>query len=196
MSCIIFDVDGVILDYFKHFQSYMRLKKGIAPVMPYDRLPSSFGDIYPAHLLKGQTIGEIVAEMALNERYFSTIPFVHGAISSISRLAEKGHEIHLLTSCGNHELTIAARRKNLSSIMPAISSFSTLPLGASKADILRSFPDGSLFFDDHVRNCREAQKLGLVPFHVIPPGLSKGKTPFRTLSGWKEILQSIEEHIF
>lgn len=192
---LVFDVDGVILDYPKQFISFMENEKGIAPLTSFENEASySFDTMFPPSILGGRHISDFIIEMGMNLNYFSTIPYLGPAQSVLQKLHAAGFRIHLLTSCGNSEVTQQARRENLKAILPYISSLKMLPLGASKMVSLFSYEQGTMFFDDHERNYKAGLRAGLDAYRVLLPGehaLRNAHPDY--LSGWNDLVSAIQK---
>lgn len=182
---VVFDVDGVILNYMLSFERFM-IEKGICPLVPFsEERKWELTTMFPNDVLGGKSIYEYILEMNNCSKYFGNLSYINGAIESIKSFHNKGINIELLTSCGNSEAMKKLRMKNLKEILPYISKITILPIGANKKEFLLKYDTGVLFFDDYDKNCQDGIDAGLDVYRfkqgVISSSIKK------TVVNWNDI---------
>ncbi len=101
-----------------------------------------------------------VASM-FNKGYFRTLPVIEQAQSTIARLVELGHEIHILTACVDSPYCEAEKREWLAEHFPMINpaNWHFCPIGVSKAQWVKATTNDVLI-DDYKANLIDWAKYG------------------------------------
>lgn len=154
---LIFDIDGVVLDYVTGFFSWLNSEKGleasILPVEVNNFNLSRFFDHPP------EIFNKYYKEFGYSQA-FKEIECLEGILPFIQDMDKAGLNIHAVTACGD-DIISSARRECLREhgwSWP----IDTVELGASKFEKLSQFePAKSIFIDDLHHNLDDAHKLGM-----------------------------------
>ena len=115
------DIDGVLLDYSKHFNAYMA---SCYPSIEYDPL-----DTFPA---------KYVTTFQHSE-HFANLQSIDGALDGVRRLRRLPVNIRLLSSSVNNSIQRRSRLKNLTNVFGGFITRDAvlLPSGTNKSEWLR-----------------------------------------------------------
>lgn len=158
---IVFDVDGVLLDWLNPFLRWVQATKGIeTAIHPSEQTNYSLTTLFPdADMWE---IGKWVIDFNKTDR-FASLPAVDGAITAMTQIRDAFPDWDLVavTCPGNHPRIVAGRAHNISTLFPEIQSLTIMDYGASKRSALSLHPLGSLLIDDHPRYLDEAVCAGM-----------------------------------
>lgn len=154
---VIFDIDGVVLDYVSGFFQWLNAEKNLeASILPVEVNLFGLHNFFECH---PDEFKAFYTEFGYSQE-FRELECLDGIIPFIKELDHAGLRIHAVTACGD-EIISQARRECLSSKgweWPV----DTVELGASKYEKLAQFrPDRSIFIDDLYDNLNDAHKLGM-----------------------------------
>lgn len=157
---IIFDVDGVLLNYLENFTNYMKDVHGIhhSGGDNFTNCFYNFSDVFPE--INGD-IGKFIKEFSIHDSFSKITPLI-GSQDGIKLISKKYH-INAITSAGNSELTKSLRLKNLKLFFDWQDDWNIYftKLGESKIDFLSKYKDGTFFIDDLILNIIDAKKCNL-----------------------------------
>jgi hypothetical protein len=159
MTDIIFDADGVLIDYTKGFFGWMD-SQGHKPVCASDAVQDyAFTTAFP--FLSPEQILACVARFSQSPE-FEWLEPLEGAHEAVIHLRDLYPRSRLLcvTAPGDHPSTVAMRQSCLRPFL--MDKVICLPLGSKKSDVYRDAAPASLVIDDLLKHIVEAQDLGHV----------------------------------
>ena len=164
MKTILLDCDGVILDYetefIKHYTDKLKLnnKNKNIPNISLKSFEAFFN-------LPSEEITNMLKHFN-NSEMFENLEPVKDAGKILKKLHHLGFKLYVITSCGNSKDIIQKREKNLlNKIGNIFADIVYLPLRSSKYEALFKWKNsGYYWIDDHVKNCKIGDKLGLNSF--------------------------------
>ncbi len=158
---VIFDIDGVVLDWRGGFLSWLNRKHGHdLPRMPLHHSNDLGPSLSPP--LSDARYVQMIREFSLSLE-FSKLRAFDGAREFIQTIAESGMNICAVSSCGDG-LTKSLRLSCLEQEVGWQSewAFEALPLARSKLEsYLALFSAGDVTIDDHLPNIKDARSIGL-----------------------------------
>lgn len=194
---IIFDIDGVLLNYLGSFISFMKNKHNIMPSRNnnYYQCYYDFSDLYP-----NINICNYILEFSQSEDFENILP-IYGSQNGLELISKKYH-INAITSAGNHEITKKLRMNNLKKIFnwqdDWVVNFVTL--GGSKEYYLNKYKKGTIFIDDLITNLIDGKKASLNTIwfketknHILKDSFEEEYiNKFPITYGWKNLLIKLE----
>lgn len=178
------DVDGVLLDWFSQFKSFIH-SKNITPTA--DR-PSdwSLKDWLPDHDIVG-----LISEFNSSEA-FGDLPPLPDAMAAIPQLRKMGYRLVAVTSCSSEHGVVQRRRENLIRHFGHFEDIICLPLGTRKLDVLELYHP-TWWVEDRFEHALEGVEAGHKAVllnrphnqHLSHPGLIRAQD-------WHEILVAIQ----
>jgi phosphoglycolate phosphatase-like HAD superfamily hydrolase len=183
---IIFDCDGVLVDYVGGFRTFLKEVDGI------DTHPEGPRE-YDMRSWVGTTDMKFVIDRIkrfnTNEGgYFANLKPLPGAVDVVQRLREAGARESVLTQCDTNPATMKARKANLERIFGGFENIQFVDLGGSKKAYLEAHPR-SWFIEDNVVNAQLGAKTGHDTL-LIEYLHNRERSPdeaFRRVSCWREI---------
>lgn len=162
---VVFDADGVVLDYISGFFRYC-LSAGYEPACtPSEVTKYDMTDVFPG--LDSEKVVELFKAFSYSDQ-FASIPFFDGALDVI-RYAQ--HELRLnvvcVTSAGDDPSVVAKRNANLETC--GFNHIEVLPFRGSKRSIFRKLPLGTPVYDDLYDHVFEANNCGLNGVLMLRP---------------------------
>lgn len=183
---IIFDTDGVILDYQKAFMDYLQDRHNIpAVIKPAQGQYISLEDIFN---IDRKTFNSYVKKLSMDTEVFHRLPVIDGAIDAINELKEcyPDANMSVVTSVGDHPETVRMREQNLRDI-GFTGKITCLPLNGCKKAALSAYEPNSIFIDDMYKNVKVAREVG---HHAILFQSNIENDPMQANS-WPEALEII-----
>lgn len=165
-SHLIFDCDGVLLNWIESFKHYATFRHN-----------TEFSTSYPDnHALLGWALNktqEEVYEMIVSfnsSEMFENLGESLGASNTLKRLSGD-YSISVITSCSSEPEIIEKRRRNLDARFCNIKTLDLvcLPLGASKLEELKKYPKGSIWVEDSIKGALEGVEAGHRTFLINSP---------------------------
>lgn len=156
---LLLDADMVLLDYLEHFSRYLREQHALHPAVPCSEEGNyAMTTMYPQ--LGQSGLIAYIQEMARDRRYYASVPFLPGVKRGLAELSRQlpGVPFICVTACGEEAITRVMRLENLAPL--ALDDVITLPLHASKKDVLETFEPGCWFVDDMPHHVADAEELG------------------------------------
>lgn len=138
---ILLDVDGVLLDYDKAFESYYGLNDiALKPTYLYSE---RYG-------IEESLIIEMVNEFNESNAFSRIKPFANSE-KAISSFVQNGHELFIISSCGLSSKTYELRKDNLiTTFGDVFSDFHLIDYHKSKFNELEKYKDSEAFWIDDV----------------------------------------------
>lgn len=138
---ILLDVDGVLLDYDKAFESYYGLNDiALKPTYLYSE---RYG-------IEESLIIEMVNEFNESNAFSRIKPFANSK-KAISSFVQNGHELFIISSCGLSSKTHELRKDNLiTTFGDVFSDFHLIDYHKSKFNELEKYKDSEAFWIDDV----------------------------------------------
>lgn len=160
---IIFDADGVLLNYTEAFCGYMRHVHNIEQAIPTENQSRFDMQCLFPHV----NAFDYVKSFARHPS-FSEIEPCDGAVSGLRELRAElpDVKIHVVTSCGSDPVTREMRIDCLKRNFGLTGNINILGLSDKKFDTLSAFPAKSVFIDDKFENiqCGRNAKLDSIWF--------------------------------
>ena len=188
---IIFDCDGVLLDWLSGFGAYLRDAHGITVQdgPPRDFLLSSWMGVTDLELVR-----DCVHRFNRNEGgYFAELEPVHGAVEGVAFLRAAGHGTSVLTQCNPDPETVRARCANLDRVFGSFGNVEFVERGVPKSVSLQT-RDPSWFVEDNLANAHMGLEAGHdtilidLPHNRIP---NEDRPDLRRVQDWDGILDTI-----
>lgn len=152
---ILIDCDDVLLDWQAGFRRWLRDERGINP---HPSGPTSWNMSTWLGLDDDECLAAINHFNASID--FEHLPSVAGAAPSLSDLKDAGHDLYVITSCGDHPATIVRRCRNLHRHFGEIfSEIICVPLGVSKQSHLQGF-EPSIWIEDNYKHALAGLQCG------------------------------------
>lgn len=184
-QAIIFDVDGVLLDWGTSFLRWLHLSKGVGPEVDVS-VQADYNiakSLFPSRP-REQVMGWI-EEFSLTDRYASLLAF-DGAIIEVIKIREAFPDWKLVavTATGTSPKIVRARANVIDDLFPEISDLRVIPMGGSKLDIFKEFAPTSFVIEDALHHLSDALLgAGLTPV-VFDQPYNRSNTTFARLHGW------------
>lgn len=169
MTPVIFDCDGVLLDWEAGFRAWV-LRHRPATV---------FASEYPSDWDLSHWIGCTPDEsMSLikgfnQSAYFGSLVSMPGAARTLYELERRGHPLYVVTSCSSDPVTSQRRSMNLSVMFsPRFQRVICLDLGVSKLETLRAFRTvfgECIWVEDNLKNALDGFTAGHRSFFLRRP---------------------------
>jgi hypothetical protein len=194
---ILTDVDGVLLDWFSSFDSYMT-SKGL-PTIPGNETSYMLAHRHGIPDLEAYKMAREFNSSSLIE----DLKPITDAQKYVGKLHAQGFRFVAITSLSDHPRAYSYRKQNLKRLFgTAIQTLICLDTGASKIDTLKQWEGSGLFWiEDHIRNALDGAQLGLksilvsAPYNGMPQEtLQKIHAKVGFERPWEEIYSLIGEH--
>lgn len=153
---VVFDVDGVLLDYETSFVKHMI----DGPVV--DPAGTDFDSRYG---IDREEISKLIWTFNHAHDQFTKLDPLPGAVEAVNYLNEMGYDIHCITACGDLPACVSGRRDNLEKVFgkDAFKSVVYRPLYGDKKEALQALFDqygDGVYFDDSLRHVETADEIG------------------------------------
>lgn len=154
---LIFDIDGVVLDYVTSFFGWLNSEKGLeASILPVEVNNFNLSRFFDH---PSESFNRYYKEFGYSQS-FKEIDCLEGILPLIHEMDRAGLHIHALTACGDD--VVSSARKECLIGHGWLWPIDTVDLGASKFEKLSQFePSRSIFIDDLHHNLDDAHKLGM-----------------------------------
>lgn len=190
---IIFDVDGVLLDWFEGFNDWMHAR-GFHP-------KTEKSDTYDMTAYWGLADPQIAALIKDFNRSaeFGVLPHVPGALQAVRQLRRTWNDCLFvaITCAGIHPKTMMYRAINL--LQFELDALHVLPLRTSKFTELAWYSGNGnvLIFEDHIGHALEAASLGMqVGLLNWPWNQAEIDHPnVRRYAGWSDVMTNLKVRI-
>jgi len=169
MTPVIFDCDGVLLDWETGFRMWVQ------SVRPTTHFTSEFPKDWDLSHWIGCTPDESMALIkAFNQTsYFGSLSPMPDAARVAAQLDRRGHPLFVLTSCSSDPAVRLRRERNLSVIFAArFLRVVCLDLGVSKLETLRAFRTiygECIWVEDNLKNALDGFTAGHRSFFMRRP---------------------------
>lgn len=185
---VIFDCDGVLLDYLGGFIPFIKDIDGV------DLDPAGPAE-YDMISWLGGTDRKYVQDRILRFNagelgYFNNLAPLEGAVDAVHLLRSKGLDNHILTSMGSDDATVRSRIDNLNRVFGTFTSITCIDLFKSKLPHLMGF-EPSWFIEDSRQNAQDGVTAGHDTLLINAPSnqnpLGAGAEGFTRVETWLEI---------
>lgn len=181
---ILTDVDGVLLDWFGGFRSFLT-HKGIHTDGPRPRSWAM------TEWVKADNIQELIQEFNSSDAFMYLSHYVT-ALSVLRKLhMQHGHEIVAVTSCSSEPRVQAMRRRNLENKYgPIFKDIICLDLMETKTEVLKRYP-AAFWVEDAIHGAKAGVEAGHKTF-LINKSYNQEEVPgVQRVDGWYQIYDSI-----
>jgi phosphoglycolate phosphatase-like HAD superfamily hydrolase len=183
---ILTDVDGVLLNWDKSFDKWMKEKK-------YKKHNNNFDNVAQRYKIKKEESRELVKTFNESSEIGFLEPF-RDSVEYIKKLYKKGYKFHCITSLGRSLYSQKLRKINLENLFGScFSKFIFLDVSERKNKILNSYKNSDLFWiEDKFENALDGLNVGLKPIlmkHDYSNQIKHNK--IMMVNSWKEIYEII-----
>lgn len=189
---IIYDCDGMLLNYIGGFRLFL---KDVFGIETHPEGPRAYDMLEWIGVDDKAFVKDCIRRFNAGEgEYFANLAPVPGAIEAVATLRSLGYEDSILTQCNDDAATQLGRGANLDLHFGGFEKIRYVPLGGSKLPYLQAAPQ-SWFLEDNIDNAHMGVEAGhdtilLEYLHNGPNGQAEG---FSRFSDWGEILRHITE---
>lgn len=169
----LFDYDDVLVDYLGGVAPFASSRLGRDLI----GLPRSWN---LAEWMGGTPDEALDVITAFNEQScaFGNLRAKDGAVDILTAVRGFGYETAVITSSSVAPLSVARRALNCDALFGGlVSRLHIVPLGETKEHVLRSYPEGSLWFEDNPRNAIIGAEAGHRAFLVDMPNNEDFEAP-------------------
>jgi beta-phosphoglucomutase-like phosphatase (HAD superfamily) len=190
---IIFDTDGVLLDWVAPFAPWAATRVG----RPLD--PQKITEFNLTSWLgfedKADMIDLVSTFNASDEHGFGRLPPLDGAVEAIQVLRDRGHKMSVVTSCSDDPVVGMLRVANLHAHFGDVfDDIIVLGLGADKTEALKKFTP-STWIDDHWPNLDAGVAAGHTPVLMNATynqvRSDAGPAHYPRISDWHSFIEAI-----
>lgn len=187
---IIYDCDGVLLDWTNGFRSFLKDAEGIE-ADPAG--PSQYNMMTWIGTDDRSFVIDLVNRFNSGEGdYFANLEAVPGAVRGVNILREAGYLDSVLTACNTDPKTVSGRKANLDRIFGGFEELTCIDLMASKRPHL-SNTRPSWFVEDNRKNAQIGTETGHNVILIDYPHNSEllPDEKFLRKSSWTDIVKEI-----
>lgn len=181
------DVDGVLLDWLGGFRPHAEAALGrrLDPAGPETFCMQSW-----CGLSERREVLDLIVRFN-GSPGFGRLQPMPGAQAAVAQLVERGHLLHVVSSCAEDDLTRARRISNLEEMFgPVFASVRLLGLGAPKAPFLAG---AEVLVEDHPGHAADAARLGLRSF-LLEASYNRAVPVPETVTRvarWQEVVENL-----
>jgi FMN phosphatase YigB (HAD superfamily) len=183
---ILTDVDGVLLEWDKSFDNWMKEKK-------YKKLNNDFDNVAQRYGITKSESRELVKNFNESSEIGFLEPFKDSQVY-VKKLSKKGYKFHCITSLGKNLYSQKLRKINLEKLFgDCFDKFIFLDVSERKDKVLEKYKNSGLFWvEDKVENAMDGLSVGLKSI-LIKHNHSKNISSDRIIlvNSWKEIYKII-----
>lgn len=162
MEYLLVDWDEAVVQYHAPFRERMmeRLGRPICPNGPSDYSMTDWLGVQTR-----DEVAELIREFNSNAcGTFENLPPKPGSQEAVQQLMSQGHRVIVISSCGDDPKTVAAREKNVTSLLgTGVEAIHCVASNQGKRDLLHQYPP-SPWVEDHPENAKLGLQFGHRPF--------------------------------
>lgn len=183
---ILTDVDGVLLEWDKSFDNWMKDKK-------YKKYNNDFDNVAQRYKITKSESKELVKKFNESPEIGFLEPF-KDSVTYVKKLNKKGYKFHCITSLGKNLYSQKLRKINLEKLFgDCFEKFIFLDVSERKNQVLNQYKNSGLFWvEDKIENALDGLNVGLSPIlmkHHYSRDLNHEKIIL--VNSWKEIYKII-----